>query len=36
LRRSGYTEPFENLEAAVGRYVKLLSETEGYLFGEGD
>lgn len=36
LRRSGYTEPFENLEAAVGRYVRLLSENDGYLFGEGD
>lgn len=36
LRRSGYTEPFENLEVAVGRYVRLLSENDGYLFGEGD
>jgi ADP-L-glycero-D-manno-heptose 6-epimerase len=36
LRRFGYTEPFENLEAAVGRYVRLLSEKDGYLFGEGD
>ncbi|MGC9490379.1 MAG: ADP-glyceromanno-heptose 6-epimerase [Thermovirgaceae bacterium] len=36
LRRVGYTEPFESLEVAVGRYVRLLSEKDGYLFGEDD
>jgi ADP-L-glycero-D-manno-heptose 6-epimerase len=36
LRRVGYTEPFESLEVAVGRYVRLLFEKDGYLFGEDD
>ncbi len=36
LRNCGYTEPFENLDVAVERYVKRLFEKEGYLFGEDD
>jgi ADP-L-glycero-D-manno-heptose 6-epimerase len=36
LRSSGYIEQFENLEVAVERYVKLLFEKDGYLFGEDD
>jgi len=36
LRSSGYIEHFENLEVAVERYVKLLFEKDGYLFGEDD
>jgi len=36
LRSSGYIEHFENLEVAVERYVKLLFEKDGYLFGEED
>jgi len=36
LRSCGYTEPFENLDVAVKRYVKLLFEKDGYLFGEDD